>query len=147
MIRRQKRNPQPVHEEVLLTVLLEMEAILNSKPLGYVSADIVDINPVTPNSLLMGQPDGSLPQVVYPETEIPSCRHWRHSQILGDQFTSRFIRNTSLVCRPDRNGTLLLPNSWIRQSSCWRPAAASGPVAHWTCNRDSLQQRWVHQVG
>ena len=83
---------QPVQEEVLRTVLLEVEAILNSKPLGYVSADIADIDPVTPNSLLMGRPDGSLPQVVYPETEILSRRRWRHSQILADQFWSRFIR-------------------------------------------------------
>ena len=83
---------QPVPEEVLLTVLLEVEAILNSKPLGYVSADIADIDPVTPNSLLMGRPDGSLPQVVYPETDILSRRRWRHSQILADQFWSRFIR-------------------------------------------------------
>ncbi|KAG1926322.1 guanine nucleotide-binding protein G(I)/G(S)/G(O) subunit gamma-2 [Pimephales promelas] len=83
---------QPVHEDVLLTVLLEVEAILNSKPLGYVSADIADIDPVTPNSLLMGRPDGSLPQVVYPETELLSRRRWRHSQVLADQFWSRFIR-------------------------------------------------------
>lgn len=83
---------QPVHEDVLLTVLLEVEAILNSKPLGYVSADIADIDPVTPNSLLMGRPDGSLPQVVYPERELLSRRRWRHSQVLADQFWSRFIR-------------------------------------------------------
>ncbi|KAL7873501.1 hypothetical protein AOLI_G00125720 [Acnodon oligacanthus] len=63
---------QPVHEEVLLTVLLEVEAILNSKPLGYVSADIADIDPITPNSLLMGRPDGSLPQV---------SRQKRHSSL------------------------------------------------------------------
>lgn len=54
---------QPVPEKVLLTVLLEVEAIINSKPLGYVSSDIADIDPVTPNSLLMGRPDGSRPQV------------------------------------------------------------------------------------
>lgn len=84
---------QPIPEDVLLTVLLEVEAILNSKPLGYVSADIADIDPVTPNSLLMGRPDGSLPQVVYPETDILSRRRWRHSQVLADQFWSRFIRD------------------------------------------------------
>lgn len=39
---------QPVPEEALLTVLLVVEAILNSKPLGYVSADVVDEDPVTP---------------------------------------------------------------------------------------------------
>ncbi len=45
---------QSVPEEVLMTVLLEVEAILNSKPLGYVSSDVVDADPVTPCSLLMG---------------------------------------------------------------------------------------------
>ena len=83
---------QPVPEEMLLTVLLEVEAILNSKPLGYVSADVTDVDPVTPHSLLMGWPDGSLPQVVYPDTEILSCRCWPHSQVLADQFWSRFKR-------------------------------------------------------
>ncbi len=84
---------QSVPEEVLLTVLLEVEAILNSKPLGYVSSDVADIDPVTPNSLLMGRPDGSLPQVIYPESELLSRRPWRHSQVLADNFWSRFIRN------------------------------------------------------
>ncbi|XP_077374847.1 uncharacterized protein LOC144017311 [Festucalex cinctus] len=83
---------QPVHEDVLLTVLLEVESILNSKPLGYVSADAADADPVTPNSLLMGRPDGSLPQVMYPETETLSRKRWRHSQVLADQFWSRYIR-------------------------------------------------------
>lgn len=54
-------------EEVLRTVLTEIEGILNAKPLGYVSADVADTDPVTPNYLLMGRPDSSLPQVVYPE--------------------------------------------------------------------------------
>ena len=83
---------QSVHEDVLQTVLLEVEAILNSKPLGYVSADVADVDPITPNSMLMGRPDGSLPQVVYPDTEILSRKRWRHSQVLADQFWSRFIR-------------------------------------------------------
>lgn len=83
---------QPVYEEILITALLEVESMLNSKPLGYTSADVADIDPVTPNSLLMGRPDGSLPAVVYPETEILSRRRWRHSQVLADQFWARFIR-------------------------------------------------------
>ncbi len=84
---------QSVPEEVLMTVLLEVEAILNSKPLGYVSSDVADVDPVTPSSLLMGRPEGSLPQVIYPESEMLSRRRWRHSQILADRFWSRFIRD------------------------------------------------------
>ncbi|KAJ8341930.1 hypothetical protein SKAU_G00342210 [Synaphobranchus kaupii] len=44
---------QPVTEEVLWTVLLEVEWILNSKPLGYISSSLTDLDPVTPNVLLM----------------------------------------------------------------------------------------------
>ncbi len=84
---------QSVPEEVLMTVLLEVEAILNSKPLGYVSSDVADADPVMPNCLLMGRPDESLPHVVYPESEMLSRHHWRHSQILANQFWSRFIRD------------------------------------------------------
>ncbi|XP_051809278.1 uncharacterized protein LOC127535407 [Acanthochromis polyacanthus] len=83
---------QPVPEEVLSTVLTEVEGILNSKPLGYVSSDASDPDPVTPNILLMGRPDGSLPQVVYPESELLSRRRWKHSQVLADHFWARFIR-------------------------------------------------------
>ncbi|CAM4718193.1 unnamed protein product [Leuciscus chuanchicus] len=84
---------QTVTEEVLQTLLIEVEGILNSKPLGYVSTDVADVDPVTPNYLLMGRPDSSLPQVVYPESEILSRRRWRHSQVLADQFWTHFIRS------------------------------------------------------
>lgn len=54
---------QSFQEEVLLTVLVEVEGILNVKLLGYVSSDIADPDPMTPNMLLMGRRDSSLPQV------------------------------------------------------------------------------------
>lgn len=83
---------QSVTFEVLQTVLVEIEGILNSKPLGYTSSDIADPDPVTPNSLLMGRPDASLPPVIYPESEIISRRRWRHSQVLADHFWKHFLR-------------------------------------------------------
>lgn len=84
---------QVTTEEVLLTVLIEVEGILNSKPLGYTSSNIADIDPVTPNYLLMGRPDSSLPPVVYPATELMGRRRWRQSQVLADQFWSSFIHH------------------------------------------------------
>lgn len=84
---------QTVTEEVLVTVLTEIEGILNSKPIGYVSADISDPDPITPNLLLMGRRDASLPQAVYAGTELLSRRRWRHSQVLIDLFWTRFIRD------------------------------------------------------
>lgn len=41
--------------EVLHIGLVEVEGILNSKPLRYVSLDVADPEPVTSNFLLMGR--------------------------------------------------------------------------------------------
>ncbi|XP_026101675.1 uncharacterized protein LOC113073009 [Carassius auratus] len=81
-----------VAEPVLQTVLIEVEGILNAKPLGYLSSDAADPDPVTPNLLLMGRRDASLPQAVYASSDLLSRRRWRHSQILADHFWSNFIR-------------------------------------------------------
>ncbi len=66
---------------------------MNSKPLGYVSSNISDPDPITPNILLMGRRDASLPQVLYADSELLSRRKWKHSQVLADRFWSSFIKD------------------------------------------------------
>ena len=83
---------QTVPEPVLLTVLIEIEGILNAKPLGYVSSDVADPDPVTPNLLIMGRRDSSLPHALYDTNNLLGRRRWRHSQVLADNFWSAFIR-------------------------------------------------------
>ncbi len=83
---------QSVPEDVLQFVLIEVEGILNSKPLGYVSSDVADLDPVTPNTLLMGRRDSSLPQVIYTPEPL-SKRRWRHFQTIVDHFWSYFTRH------------------------------------------------------
>lgn len=83
---------QSVPEPVLHTFLAEVEGMLNAKPLGYVSADAADPDPITPHVLLMGRRDSSLPQALYDSNSILGTRRWRHSQVLADNFWSTFIR-------------------------------------------------------
>lgn len=83
---------QVLPEEVLKTVLIEVEGILNSKPLGYASSDLADPDPITPNLLLMGRRDASLPQAVYGSSDLLGRRRWRHSQLLADHFWAQFTR-------------------------------------------------------
>lgn len=82
---------QSMPEPVLYMVLVEVEGILNAKPLGYVSANAADPDPVTPHVLLMGRRDSSLPQALYDSSSILGTRRWRHSQVLADNFWSTFI--------------------------------------------------------
>lgn len=80
-------------ETVLCTVLIEVEGIMNAKPLGYLSSDVADPDPLTSNILIMGCRDSSLPQAVYDSTDLLGTRRWRHSQVLADHFWSTFIRH------------------------------------------------------
>ncbi len=74
-------------------MLIEVECILNSKTLGYVSSDIADPDPITLNLLLMGRRDSSLPQVVYGPSNLLGRRRYRHSQVIADHFWTQFLRN------------------------------------------------------
>ncbi|KAL7880314.1 hypothetical protein SRHO_G00025680 [Serrasalmus rhombeus] len=82
---------QSTSEDVLYTVLVEVEGILNSKPLCYASSDVADPDPITPNMLLMGRRDASLPQVAYAPADM-GRRRWRHCQNIVDQFWIQFAR-------------------------------------------------------
>lgn len=84
---------QVLPEEVLMTVLIEVEGILNSKPLGYATSDIADPDPITPNLLLMGRRDASLPQAVYHNSDLLGRRRWKHSQVQADHFWLQFTKN------------------------------------------------------
>ena len=96
---------------------MEVEGILNAKPLGYVSSDVADPDPITPSILLMGRYDASLPQAVYDPSNILGNRRWRHSQVLVDHFWSRFISHylPSLQERQKwlKDGKQLKPNQVV----------------------------------
>lgn len=44
---------QPVAEDVLRNLLIELEGMLNSKPSSYVSSSVSYLDPETPSHLLM----------------------------------------------------------------------------------------------
>ena len=46
---------QLLHEDTLHTLLLEIESIVNSRPLTSVSDNINDLEPLTPNHFLIGR--------------------------------------------------------------------------------------------
>ncbi|CAI5683933.1 unnamed protein product [Oreochromis niloticus] len=104
---------QTVPETVLRTVLVEVEGIVNAKPLGYVSSDIADPDPITPNILLMGRYDASLPQVVYDPSNLIGSRRWRHSQVLVDHFWSRFTRHYLPILQERQK--------WQKEAECLKP--------------------------
>ena len=81
---------QILTEESLQTLLCEVEAILNSRPLTYVSPDHRDPEPLTPNHLLLLEGSVPVPVGVFGTGDLYARRRWRQVQYLADLFWSRW---------------------------------------------------------
>ncbi|XP_063371443.1 uncharacterized protein LOC134659686 isoform X3 [Cydia amplana] len=88
------------HEEVLHTLLLESEHIVNSRPLTPVNPDL-DIEALTPNHFLIGRSSSMSPLGVFTDATM-SLSSWRTAQTLADHFWRRWQREyrPSLLPRP-----------------------------------------------
>ena len=84
-----------INLEALQTMVVEIEAILNDRPLTYQSADIVDPEPLTPSHLLYGRCITTLPYSITEDEEL----HTPQEPCSGITF-----RNQSNYCNISRLG-------------------------------------------
>ena len=83
-------NDQVMPEETLHTVLVETEAVLNSRPLTSVSDDLNDYEALTPNHFLIGRASPNNPPGQFEEREVNSRKRWRMAQALADMLWRRW---------------------------------------------------------
>ena len=75
----------------MTTVFAEVECLVNSRPLGYPSDDANDLQPLTPNHLILGRASPAALQG--PFSEVKSGRkRFEYVQSLVQQFWQRFQR-------------------------------------------------------
>ena len=80
---------QKLTDETLQTFLCEVEYILNSRPLTPVSTDPRDLNPITPNDILLSR-NSSIPAGLFQKDDLHSKKLWRQAQYLTEQFWIRW---------------------------------------------------------
>ncbi|XP_058449226.1 uncharacterized protein LOC131429193 [Malaya genurostris] len=123
-----RRKPD---DESLETILLETEAMINTRPLTYIPLESADQESLTPNHFLLGNSTG----VKQPPTNLVDCRStlrssWKLVQHLVDQMWRRWIKEYTPVItrrskwfeerRDIKKGDLVLivneniRNQWIR---------------------------------
>jgi hypothetical protein len=85
-------SEQTLKEESLRTLLCEVEAILNSRPLTTVLSDSKDLQPLTPNDLLLLCNEMSMPPGIFSKTDVYSRKRWRQIQYMADIFWVRWKR-------------------------------------------------------
>lgn len=83
---------QPLDDEGLLTLVCEVEAIVNGRPITKVSDDARDPEALTPNHLLLLRAGPSLPPGYFEKSDNYSRRRWRQVQYLADVFWKRWTR-------------------------------------------------------
>jgi len=79
-------------DEMLSTVLTEAEALVNSRPLTFVSLDPADEEALTPNHFLLGVSSPTLVPVNNQNKTLVSTRNWRTTQTLIDHFWKRWVK-------------------------------------------------------
>ena len=85
-------HQQSVDDEGLQTLLCEVEAILNVRPLTKLSDDPNDLEPLTPNHILLLKGKPALPPGLFEKSDLYIKRRWRQVQFLSDLFWRRWVR-------------------------------------------------------
>ena len=81
-----------INDEELMTTFIGVEALLNSRPLTYQSAESKDATPLTPNHLLHGEAGGlSAPESV-DEIDFNPKKRWRRVQELISHCWKRWLK-------------------------------------------------------
>ena len=81
-----------MEEDVLATDLTEVEATLNSRPLCAITDDPNDLQPLTPNHLLLQRTVSTLPPGTFVKEDILLRKKWRQTQVLADYFWIRWLK-------------------------------------------------------
>ena len=89
-----------VDKEMLQTAVIEIERIMNDRPLTYISSDIKDSEPLTPSHLLYGR---RITSFAYPKIEI-------------DQSNIPIQMETSVLTKRTKRLNTILEHYWTR----WR---------------------------
>ena len=98
MVRSMKRvfyallKNQSLDDESLQTLMCEVEAILNARPLTKTSDDPRDLKAITPNHLLLLRSDAALPCEIVGTNSQYCHRRWKHIQLLANAFWKRWLR-------------------------------------------------------
>nr|XP_021329205.1 uncharacterized protein LOC110439111 [Danio rerio] len=83
---------QTVNDDCLQTIMCEVESIINGRPLTSVSDDANDVEPLTPNHLLLLKSQPIMAPGIFCKDDIYARRRWKQVQYLADLFWTRWTR-------------------------------------------------------
>lgn len=96
------KNRRPPSDELLHTLLVEAENVVNSRPLTELPLDHSGDDVITPNHLLIGRSSADAPIGKFTDQDLLLRKQWRAAQRLADVFWSTWVRSylPTLTLRP-----------------------------------------------
>ena len=82
---------QVIDDQCLVTLMAEVESIMNGRPITKVSNDYTDVEALTPNHLLLFR-STSLPLGTFSKEDMYYHRRWKQIQYMSELFWKRWIR-------------------------------------------------------
>ena len=83
---------QVLDDEGLTTLTCEVEATVNGRPTNKLSDDPRDLEPLTPNHLLLLRAGPAVPPGTFSKHSFYRKRRWHQVQSLADVFWRRWVR-------------------------------------------------------
>lgn len=118
--------------EELYTLIVQIEACLNSRPLTPLSSDPTDLEPLTPGHFLIGGPLLSLPDPIA-QTSMSLVSRWNLVQSMQQQFWTRWSSDYLNELQRRSKWTVTKPNLQIAQLVVLKDS--SQPPMKWSLAR------------
>ncbi|XP_053696996.1 uncharacterized protein LOC128744234 [Sabethes cyaneus] len=95
--------------EELSTVMAQIEAVLNSRPLFAISNDPADPRVITPADYLIGRPLTAPAEPSLEDVKVSRLARWQHLQLLREHFWSAWSRDYLITLQPRKKNQREMP--------------------------------------
>lgn len=119
--------------EELTTILVEIEAVLNSRPLFTISNDPADPLVITPAHYLIGRPLTAIPEPSLENVKATRLTRWQHLQLMREHFWRSWSRDYLNTLQPRKKNRRIMAN--IRENMIVLLHDRHQPPLNWKLGR------------